>query len=211
MTLEWVAATVLDPGVPALLICALVFGSCILESFFPPWPTDVIVLYAGFLAGRGRLDVTLVFLAAVLGTQVGVIAVFVLARRWGEAVLAGHRLGRFVSLARLAQLERWFARWGAPAIAVSRFMPGLRALVMPAAGLARFPMWKVIVWAGVSVVVWNACVVGLGYEAGTHLEWAQQMLARYNTVAAAVVGSLLVTGGLVLLYRRLVRRRLPSP
>jgi membrane protein DedA with SNARE-associated domain len=203
--LEPLAELVLDPGIPAGLVYAVVFLSCILESFFPPWPTDVIVVYAGFLAGRGRLDHALVLGASIGGTQVGVMAVFWMARHWGRGLLAG-RLGRLVHVERLARLEAWFARYGAPAIAVSRFFPGIRALVMPAAGLARFSGWKVSGWAGVSVVVWNVLVVELGIAAGAHLDLARQILVRYNTVALAVLAIGLVGLGVIVLGRRLARR-----
>jgi len=209
MGLDRLAELVLDPGIPPLAIYTVVFLSCILESFFPPWPTDVIAVYAGFLAGRGQLDSGIVLAVAVLGTQVGVMATFWLARHWGTALLAG-RLGRLLRADRLAQLEGWFARYGAPAVAISRFFPGIRALVMPAAGLARFSGWKVLWWAGLSVVVWNVLVVGLGVVAGTHLDWAKQVLVGYNTVALGVVGAALVAGALILLYRCRIRRSTSS-
>jgi membrane protein DedA with SNARE-associated domain len=205
MGLDRLAELVLDPGIPPFAIYTVVFLSCVLESFFPPWPTDVIAVYAGFLAGRGQLEPGIVLAVAVGGTQAGVMATFWLARRWGEALLAG-RLGRLLRADRLAQLERWFDRYGTSAVAISRFFPGIRALVMPAAGLARFSAWKVLWWAGLSVVVWNLLVVGLGVAAGTHLDWAKQVLMGYNTVALAVVMTGLVGGGLVLLYRCRTRR-----
>jgi membrane protein DedA with SNARE-associated domain len=203
------AELVLDPGIPPLAIYTVVFLSCILESFFPPWPTDVIAVYAGFLAGRGQLEPGIVLAVAVAGTQAGVMATFWLARRWGPGLLAG-RLGRLLRADRLVQLERWFERYGTSAVAISRFFPGVRALVMPAAGLARFSAWKVLWWAGLSVVVWNMLVVGLGVAAGTHLDWAKQVLRGYNTVALAVVGTGVVAGGLVLLYRCRIRRSTSS-
>jgi membrane protein DedA with SNARE-associated domain len=199
------AELVLDPGIPPLAIYGVLFLSCILESFFPPWPTDVVVLYAGFLAGRGQLERGLVLAVAIVGTQIGVMAIFWLARRWGPALLSG-RLGRVLYADRLGQLERWFARYGAPAVAVSRFFPGVRALVMPAAGLAQFSAWKVLWWAGLSVVVWNTLVVGLGVFAGTHLDWAKNVLVGYNTVALAVVAAGILTVVFVLVYRARARR-----
>jgi len=205
MNLDRLAELVLDPGIPPLAIYTVVFLSCILESFFPPWPTDFLVLYAGFLAGRGQLEQGIVLAIAIVGTQVGVMATFWLARRWGPALLAG-RLGRLFHADRLAQLERWFARYGVPAVAISRFFPGIRALVMPAAGLARFSAWKVLWWAGLSVVAWNAFVVGLGVLAGTHLGRAKQVLVGYNAVAFGIVAAGLVAAGLVLLYRARRRR-----
>jgi membrane protein DedA with SNARE-associated domain len=209
MNLEHLAESVLDPGIPPLLIYACVFLSCILESFFPPWPTDVLVLYAGFLAGRGQLEQSLVLVTAIVGTQIGVMAVFWLARRWGPAIFLS-RFGRFVRAQRLEQLEHWFARWGVPAVAISRFFPGIRALVMPAAGLARFSAWKVLWWAGLSVVVWNTLVVGLGVLAGTHLDWAQQVLMGYNAVALCIVAVAVVGTGVVLVCRARARRSMSS-
>jgi membrane protein DedA with SNARE-associated domain len=210
VSLERLAELLLDPGIPPALIYAVVFGSCVLEAFFPPWPTDVISVYAGFLAGRGLLAPTAVFATAIVGTQVGVMAAFWIGRRWGRALLAGP-MGRFLPADRLERLDAWFARYGAPAIAISRFFPGIRALVMPAAGLAGFPAWKVWVFAGISVVIWNALVVGLGLLAGTHLDWARGMLVRYNAIAGAIVAVALVSWLGIVLYRRYRRVSSPPP
>lgn len=206
MSFEKLAGLLLDPGIPPALVYTAVFLSCILESLFPPWPTDVISLYAGFLAGRGRLEPGLVLTAAVLGTQIGVMAVFWISRRWGRALLAGP-MGRYVPTEQLQSLEGWFARYGAPAIAISRFFPGIRALVMPAAGLANFATWKVWVFTGISVVIWNVFVVGAGLFAGSHIEWAKRVLVRYNTAAGAIVAVVVLGLLLRFAYRRLRARR----
>jgi membrane protein DedA with SNARE-associated domain len=201
MDWEAVAAFVLDPGVPPLLIYGLLFFGCMLESFFPPWPSDVIALYAGFLAGRQILEPVTVLTVAILGSQAGVMAAYWITHRWGRAVLEGP-LGRYLPVGQLARLEHWFVAYGAPAIAVSRFFPGIRALVTPAAGLARFSAWKVWVYTGASVVVWNLFVVGLGLVAGVHLDWAKDVLVRVNVVTATVaVGGLAGVAG-CWLYRR---------
>ena len=187
------------------------FLSCILESFFPPWPTDVLVLYAGFLAGRGQLEQSLVLMVAIVGTQIGVMAVFWLTRRWGPVIFLS-RFGRLVDARRrLEQLEHWFARSGRPG---RRHLPVLPAgsarSVMPAAGLARFSAWKVLWWAGISVIAWNTLVVGLGVLAGTHLDWARQVLVGYNVVALCVVGVAVVGTSVALLYRARARRSMSS-
>ena len=209
MNLDRLAELVLDPGIPPLAIYGVVFLSSILESFFPPWPTDLIVLYAAFLAGRGQLDQGLVLAAAVVGTQIGLMGIFWLARRFGPALLAG-RLGRVLAANRLGQLERWFERFGLPAVAISRFFPGVRALVMPAAGLTRFAASKVLWWAGLSVVVWNVLVVGLGVLAGTHLDLAKQVLVGYNAVALGIVAVGILAVAFVLVYRARARRSMSA-
>jgi membrane protein DedA with SNARE-associated domain len=186
--MERLAELVLDPGLPAPLVYAVLFVGCVLESFFPPWPADVITMYTAFLAGRGLL-------------APGVMGAFWIARLWGRSLLAGP-LGRYLPVGQLDRLEGWFGRYGAPAIAISRFFPGIRALVTPAAGLAGFAAWKVWVFAGASVVLWNVFVVGLGLVAGRELEWSQRLLVRYNAVALAVAALVVASVIAVALWRR---------
>lgn len=205
MSLDGLAALALEPGIPPLLVYTLLFVGCVLESFFPPWPADLIALYAGFLAARGQLTPAVVLVAAVLGTQTGVMIAFWLGRRWGRALFAGW-LGRRLHVERMARLDEWFARYGASAIAVSRFLPGIRALVTPAAGMAGFAAWKVLVCAGLSVIVWNVLVIGLGFTAGRQLEFATQLLARYSTVAPLLLLVVLVVGWLLIAVSRCGRR-----
>ena len=81
---------------------------------------------------------------------------------------------------------------------------------MPAAGLARFSAWKVLWWAGISVIAWNTLVVGLGVLAGTHLDWARQVMMGYNVVALCVVGVAVVGTSVALLYRARARRSMSS-
>jgi undecaprenyl-diphosphatase len=204
VSLEGLAAALLDPGIPPLVIYATLFAGCVLESFFPPWPADLVALYTGVLAGRGVLDPRAVLAVAIAGTQAGVMGAFWVSRRWGRALLQGP-LGRYLPVSRLGQLERWFDRWGASAIAVSRFFPGVRALVTPAAGVAGLSAWKVWVFAGTSVVIWNVLVVGAGLFTGLHLDDARTLLVRYNAIAGGVVVAGLLGGGVLLLRRWLAR------
>jgi len=76
----------------------------------------------------------------------------------------------------------------------------------PAAGLARFATWKVWVYAGASVVLWNLFVVGLGLFAGTHLDLAKRILIRYSFVALVFLGICAVGWVLIILVRRYARR-----
>ena len=80
---------------------------------------------------------------------------------------------------------------------------------MPAAGLARFSAWKVLWWAGISVIAWNTLVVGLGVLAGTRLVGRQVMMG-YNVVALCVVGVAVVGTSVALLYRARARRSMSS-
>lgn len=204
MDLEQLADFLLNPNVPPLWLYTALFLGVILESFFPPWPSDIVTLYCAFLAGRGRLDPAVVFVLASLGSQVGVMGGFWVGRRWGRALLV-ERPTRLLPTERLAQLEGWFARYGAAAVLVSRFFPGVRALVTPAAGLAGLSAWLVGGYAAVAVVLWNGFVFGIGMAAGARFDWAKRILATYNSVALALVLAGLAAWLIIALLRR--RRR----
>jgi len=205
LSLEHLAELLLDPGLPVPLVYTVLFVGCVIESFFPPWPADVITMYMAFLAGRGVLAPGTVLGVAIVGTQTGVMGAFWVSRRWGRSLLAGP-LARYLPTGQLGRLEAWFARYGAPAIAISRFFPGIRALVTPAAGLAGFAAWKVWVFAGVSVVLWNIFVVGIGLVAGQQLDWAKQILVHYNAVALGLLGLVVAAIVVTAIWRYRARR-----
>lgn len=201
MDLEQLADFLLNPKVPSVWLYTALFLGTVLESFFPPWPSDLVTLYCAFQAGRGRLDPAVVFVLASLGSQVGVMGGFWVGRRWGRALLV-ERPTRLLPTERLAMLEGWFARYGAAAVLVSRFFPGVRALVTPAAGLAGLSAAKVGVSAGIAVLVWNGFVFGIGLTAGARFDWAKRILATYNSAALALLLAGLAAWLLVALLRR---------
>ena len=201
MDLEQLAEFLLNPNVPRPWLYAALFLGTVLESFFPPWPSDLVTLYCAFQAGRGRLDPAVVFILASLGSQTGVMGGYWVGRRWGRALLV-ERPTRLLPTERLARLEGWFARYGAAAVLVSRFFPGVRALVTPAAGLAGLGAWRVGGFAAIAVLVWNGFVFGIGMAAGARFDWARQILATYNSAALALLLAGLAAWAIVALIRR---------
>lgn len=70
---------------PHILYPAL-FASALLESIFPPWPSDVVTLYGAYLVGRGKANLPIAFLSVVAGSLLGVMALFYLGRWKGRAL-----------------------------------------------------------------------------------------------------------------------------
>src|SRR5690606_19696000 len=102
------------------------------------------VLVGAFLAESGRASAWIVFLVTWLCNVLSAVAVYFLARRYGQGFFAtniGHWLLR---PQQIAQIGRFYERWGVPAIFVSRFLPAFRALVPVFAGVTHVPLVRLL-------------------------------------------------------------------
>lgn len=183
-----------------VLLCA-----ALLEYVFPPFPGDAITLFGVFLTITAGYHGPTVFLAITAGSILGSFLAYGFGRRLAGTVeherpriLRGPRATRA-----LAAIAARFERHGAAYLVVNRFVPALRALVFVAAGIARIPAWKVLVYGGTSAMLWNGALFAAGWAAGRSWERLQEMSTQYAIAATAVVVGVV----LVLVVRRLVLRR----
>ncbi len=130
--LAWL--TSLPPG--ALLSAMAVLAA--IENIFPPIPADAIVALGGFLAARKGASPWPAFLVVWGGNMAGVVLMYFLGRRYGTAVIERrYKLDR--SGTADARVLHWHQRYGTLAFFLSRFVPGVRAVVPPVAGALRIP------------------------------------------------------------------------
>jgi membrane-associated protein len=175
----------------------LLFASALLESLFPPWPSDVVTLYGAYIVGRGKASLALAFLAVVSGSLLGVMALFYLGRWKGRVLFKPGR--KVFSPERLQGVERLFARHGLWVLAVNRFLAGVRALIFLVAGVAAFPAGRVWGLAAVSVVLWNALLFWVGGLFGLE---SQGLVNRIVWITTTLV---LVGAGVLYLNAKLRR------
>lgn len=191
--------------VPPVVLYLVLFVLAAAENVFPPLPTDTVVAFGTWLAARGDGSAIAAFLATWIGNILGALGMYVVGRRHGTAWIRA----RFPTLADEAgelRLRRLYARYGIFALMVSRFLPGVRALVPPFAGALQVPMASVAFAMASASAVWYGIIAYLAYRAG---DWDAVMraMARSGRVAAIVAGVALLAVVAVLLLRRLRSRR----
>ena len=153
------------PDAAVLLVLGL---SAFLEYIFPPFPGDTAVAGGAVLVAAFGWPVTPVLLATTAGALLGAWCDFAIGR-W---LVTSGRLAR-MSPERQATVEKLterMRRHGAIYLAVNRFLPGIRAFFFIAAGVAGLPTGRVLLWAGLSAMAWNALLVGLGFALGAQVE-----------------------------------------
>jgi membrane protein DedA with SNARE-associated domain len=153
----------------------LVFAFMTVESSFIPFPSEVVMIPAGFLAARGsltfgepQLDAVTAALAGTAGSLAGAYVNYFLSSWLGVPFL--ERYGRYFFLPpnKLHRAEAVFLRYGAGATFVCRLLPAIRQLVSIPAGIARMPLFSFTLWTGLGAGIWVAILTWIGYQVGTH-------------------------------------------
>jgi membrane protein DedA with SNARE-associated domain len=153
----------------------LVFFFMTVESSFIPFPSEVVMIPAGFLAARGgltfgepRLDAFVAVLAGTAGSLAGAYINYFLARWAGIPFL--ERYGKYIFLppAKLHRAEEVFRQYGAGATFVCRLLPAIRQLISLPAGVSGMPLGSFTLWTGLGAGIWVVILTAIGYTIGVH-------------------------------------------
>lgn len=168
-----------------------------LENVFPPIPSEVIMPLAGYTASQGELSLWLVITMGTLGTVVGTLPWYGIARWVGtERVNAWvDRHGHWLTVERreLERAERWFARRGRWMVGLGRLVPGIRTLISVPAGFCAMPLPSYLFYSSLGSLAWTALLAYLGSLLGKNYERVAGYVDPIAwTVLAAVFASYLV-------------------
>ncbi len=171
-----------------------------LESSFFPFPSEVVVPPAGYLAARGEMSLLLVVVVGVAGSLLGAVFNYWLAMRFGRPFF--ERYGRYllVSQTSLEKADLFFERHGHISTFVGRLLPGIRQYISLPAGLTRMNLTLFCVFTALGAGVWVTVLALLGFWFGRNQELLMPYLHR--TTVGMVIFSLLVTGGYFVWRRR---------
>ncbi len=151
----------------------LVFGLMIVESSFIPFPSEVIVPPAAYLAcTKGDVDIFAVVGIATAGAIVGALINYYLSLWIGRPIVyrfANSRLGHacLIDEAKVRHAEHYFDEHGAISTFIGRLIPAVRQLISIPAGLARMNVGKFVIFTGLGALTWNIVLASLGYWLGT--------------------------------------------
>src|ERR1700712_4684 len=142
----------------------------LLESACIPVPSEVIMLYAGYLVSIGKLSLLGAVVAGVAGNLGGSLLAWGVGSAGGRALIL--RYGRFVHVTepRLAMADRWFARYGERTVLISRCLPVIRTFISLPAGIAKMPVRRFALYTTVGCVPWVLALTLLGDAVGENWE-----------------------------------------
>ena len=193
---------------------AFIFLFMTVESSFIPFPSEIVMIPAGFLAARGELsfhaatpDLVVAVAVGLEGSLAGAYINYFLSARLGEPFLRRYGKWFFLSPAALDRSCEVFNRYGAAATFVCRLLPAIRQLISIPAGIARMPLGSFTLFTALGAGLWTAVLAGTGFWLGrtagdiTYLELVHRGKAFIDSnlvwvlvaVAAAVVAHVAVS------------------
>lgn len=170
-------------GYLALALLTVAEAACI------PFPSEVTVGFAGYLAWKGQLNLAAVIALGTAGETVGALIGYSIGRFGGRRLV--DRFGRYVLLSGtdLDRAERWFERRGEWSVLVGRVVPVIRTFIALPAGLAEMQPVRFGILTSIGSLVWVGSLAGAGYGLGG--QWSKLThgfsLAGYVLVAVAVI------------------------
>jgi membrane protein DedA with SNARE-associated domain len=168
-----------------------VFLLMLLETIFPPIPSEVIMPVAGVVAARGDMSLAAVIIAGTAGAMAGNLFWYVVARIIGierfRPLIERH--GRWLTLD-WPEVERaqWlFGRFGGPIVMVGRIIPTVRSVISIPAGMLKMKLAGFFVWSTIGTIVWSAGLAIAGWLLGRRFENIEQFLGPISILVIVLI------------------------
>lgn len=141
-----------------------------LESSFVPFPSEVVVPPAGYLASLGQMNIFLVILSGITGSILGSLLNYWIASRFGRDFLLRYSKYFFINTEKFAKFEVFFNTHGEITTFVGRLIPVIRQYISFPAGLVRMNLKKFIFYTGLGAAIWCTLLAYVGYFVGNNID-----------------------------------------
>jgi membrane protein DedA with SNARE-associated domain len=169
-----------------------IFLLMFLESTFFPFPSEIIMIPAGYLAFKGEMSFTLIILVGILGSVAGALLNYYLAQSLGRKLILKYGKYVFIKEETLDKLEAFFSKHGEISTFTGRLIPGIRQLISLPAGLARMNMAKFSFFTALGAGIWVVVLVAVGYLVGSNEALISEYLKSATLIALVCVGFITV-------------------
>lgn len=198
---DWISS--LSPVSIYLIFCLVAY----LENVIPPVPGDVLVVFGGYLAAEQVIEFVPILIGTSIASVLGFMSMYAIGAHFGDQIEVQRKkfwMMRFFDIRYFDKAKRWMERWGQRVIIVNRFLAGTRSVISLTAGITKTNVYPTIINSGISSILWNTLLIGLGWIVNEN--W--QVIGGYLNVYGWVIISLLfIFIGGWFVYRRFWKRR----
>lgn len=167
----------------------------VLENIFPPIPSEAVLPLAGYLTGKGEMNVVLAVLVATAGAVVGALILYFAGDWFGEARIRRliRRYGKWLAVTEtdFDTAGAWFDRRGNLAVLMCRCVPVVRSIVSIPAGIRRMPLLPFVVFTAIGSAIWNSVLIGLGWIVGDNWDTIERYTDLFQYLVILLVLALI--------------------
>ena len=172
-----------------------------LESSFFPFPSEVVMPPAGYLAWKGEMSLALVLLSGIAGSILGALFNYWIAVKFGRPFLLRWGKYFFVSPESIDKADKFFQKHGHVSTLVGRLLPVIRQYISLPAGIARMPLKVFTLYTTIGAGAWVVVLTLAGYILGEH----QELLKEYLHVIS--IGCIILACAIAGVYILIQKRR----
>ena len=173
------------------------------ESSFIPFPSEVVIPPAAFVAGQPEsilcatgnypVDVLIIVLFGTLGAMIGAVINYGLSVWLGRIIIykfADSKLGHLCLLSseKIQKAEEYFREKGNVSTFIGRFIPGIRQLISIPAGLSRMHFGAFLWWTFLGAFIWNCILAALGYVAAGQMDRIKEYSHELSVAILVICG-----------------------
>lgn len=166
-----------------------VFLLIAIENIFPPIPSEVILLFGGFMTTYTKLNIIFMIIASTLGSLIGAIVLYYIGKIFNKERLKKIISGKIGKILRLKnsdidKADRWFDTKGNKTVFFCRFIPIVRSLISIPAGMSEMPIIKFLTYTIFGSLIWNTVLIITGKMVGNN--WTK-ILTIFDTYSHIVL------------------------
>lgn len=189
-----------------------IFFLIFIENIFPPIPSEVVLLFGGFMTTYSKLGVPLMILFSTLGSVVGAIVLYYVGKILNKErlkKLVSGKVGKILRLkaSDIEKADRWFDTKGNKTVFFCRFIPVVRSLISIPAGMSEMAMTKFLLYTTVGSAIWNTVLLVIGNRVGKNWKDILGIMDQYSHVVLILLIILFVAFLVYFFYFRTQKKK----
>ncbi len=187
-----------------LLAYGFFFLNSVLQVLFPPYPGDSVVIFQGYLSSKGLLNTPLLIITTNAGTFFSSVLLYIISNRLGEKVVEGKFVKKYFDTNKIYKLENWFNKYGAIAIVINKFIPGIGSLTLIGAGIFKLKFSPAIISIGAASLLHNMVLFMAGRLTGDNMLIIQQFVREYEKL---ILSGILIISAVYIYFKHIHIRK----
>lgn len=174
-----------------------VFLLILIENIFPPIPSEVILLFGGFMTTYTSLNVLGMTMSSILGSVLGALILYKIGTIFNKDTLKKlihTRLGKFLRIndKEIDSSFNYFQTKGEKAIFFCRFIPLIRSFISVPAGINKMNITKFMIYTTLGSLIWNVVLITLGHIVGNNWKSILKIFDLYSIYAVVIIFIILI-------------------
>lgn len=177
-----------------------------IENIFPPIPSEVILVFGGFMTLTTSMTIAGTIIASTIGSTVGAIILYLLGRLLTKEKLykiINGQIGKILRLKKedIDKSEEWFLKKGESTVLFCRFIPIVRSLISIPAGMTKMKFNTFIIYTIIGSSIWNTVLTFFGVFAGNAWENVVTYIGKFSKIVLLILIIATIIG-IILFYKK---------